>query len=73
MSIMPCRRLAHLALIATSALVAPPLANARVTQITVTATESPTFEGRSFGAVAPTNGSARASPARSIPRIRSTP
>src|SRR5437016_3726802 len=45
------QRLAGLALIgiSTVALAAP--ANARVTQITITATESPTFDGRTFGAV----------------------
>jgi hypothetical protein len=51
MTALPHRHLACLALIGMSAVAAPPSANARVTQITVTATESPTYDGRSFGAV----------------------
>jgi hypothetical protein len=44
-------RLACLALIGISAIALPPSAGARVTQITITSTESPTYDGRTFGAV----------------------
>jgi Alpha/beta hydrolase domain len=52
MTAMPSRgHLARLALIGLSAVALTPPASARVTQLTITATESPTFGGRSFGAV----------------------
>jgi hypothetical protein len=44
-------RLACLALIGISAIALPPSAHARVTQITITSTESPTYDGRTFGTV----------------------
>ena len=37
--------------LAAGAVLAAPLADARITRIEITSTESPTFEGRTFGAV----------------------
>jgi hypothetical protein len=56
-----------------AALCGAPSAQARVTQVVITATETPTFGGKSFGAPGNTSASADRSSARSIPGIRSMP
>ena len=58
--------------LAAGAVLAAPLADARITRIEITSVESPTFEGRTFGDVGAYESCAARPTARSIPPIRRT-